>query len=181
MCPKCAQARSNDHHSAPNANQVPNEKRAEISELPASSVIPGGLSKPPPSASRPPHRGEKAKYTTGFDLRSTLLSPELSLKLSLPARRTGAKRSRLRLWAVRRNAAVLFDGYQVRKPLMRSDFPACAGVHFFGRARVRQRVANDDAAGACLEAFSGLLNRCRICGSGLPRASRPDHFAECVL
>ena len=52
-------------------------------------MIAGDLSKPPPSASRPPHRGEIPKYTTGFDLRSTALSPELSLKLSLPAPRTG--------------------------------------------------------------------------------------------
>ena len=51
-------------------------------------MIPGSLSKPSPSATRPPHRGEKAKYTTRFDLRSALLSLELSLKLSLPAPKT---------------------------------------------------------------------------------------------
>lgn len=37
---------------AANANQVPNEKRAEIMKIPARSVIPGNLSKPPPSATR---------------------------------------------------------------------------------------------------------------------------------
>jgi hypothetical protein len=45
----CAQTRSNDHHPAANANQGSNKKRAEISRIPARSVIPGSLSKPPPS------------------------------------------------------------------------------------------------------------------------------------
>ena len=40
-------------------------------------MIPGSLSKPPPSATRPPHRDEIAKYTTACELRR-LLSSELS-------------------------------------------------------------------------------------------------------
>jgi hypothetical protein len=67
---ECAQTRSDNHHLAPNANQVSNEKQAEISKIPARSVISGSLSKPSPSAARPPHRGENPKYTTGFDLRT---------------------------------------------------------------------------------------------------------------
>ena len=55
----CAQTRTKNHHSAPNANQVLNKKRAEISKIPARSVMPGSLSKPPPSASRPLHRARK--------------------------------------------------------------------------------------------------------------------------
>ena len=56
---KSAQTRSDDHHPAANSNQVRNKKRAEISKIPARSVISGSLSKPPPSASRPPHRARK--------------------------------------------------------------------------------------------------------------------------
>jgi hypothetical protein len=59
-------------------------------------VIPGSLSKPPPSASRPPHRGEKAKYKRDRDLHACRLSPRLSLKLSLSALRTGDERRRTR-------------------------------------------------------------------------------------
>jgi hypothetical protein len=66
---KCAQTRSKYHHPAANANQVRDKKRAGISKIPARSVISGGLSKPSPSTTRPPHRGEKPKYTTGFELR----------------------------------------------------------------------------------------------------------------
>src|SRR4030095_10618980 len=53
---QCAQTRSDNQHSAPNANQAPNKKRARNRRFQARSVIPGSLSKPPPSASRPPHR-----------------------------------------------------------------------------------------------------------------------------
>jgi len=61
----------------------------EINRFQARSVISRDLSKPSPSATRPPHRGEKPKYTTAFELRGGLLSPRFSLKLSLPAPRTG--------------------------------------------------------------------------------------------
>ena len=54
---ECAQTQSENHQSAANANQIPNEKRAEILKIPARSVVPGSLSKPPPSAFRPLHRG----------------------------------------------------------------------------------------------------------------------------
>src|SRR5712691_2261935 len=54
------------------------------------------FSKPSPSATRPPHRGEKPKYMTRFELRGAPLSPRLSLKLSLPRLRTGSERRRLR-------------------------------------------------------------------------------------
>ena len=58
-------------------------------------MIPGDLSKPPPSAARPPHRGEKAKYKRDRDLRARRLSPRLSLKLSLPALKIGAETATL--------------------------------------------------------------------------------------
>jgi hypothetical protein len=44
---QCALTPSDVHHLATNANQVPNKKRAEISKIPARSVITGSLSKPP--------------------------------------------------------------------------------------------------------------------------------------
>ena len=67
-------------HPAANANQVPNEKRTEVSKTPAHSEISGNLSKPPPSACRPPHRGEYKRVR--LTLRAIV--PRLSLKLSLP-------------------------------------------------------------------------------------------------
>jgi len=44
----------------PTPTKFPNKKRAEISKIPARSVMLGSLSKPPPSASRPPHRDDFA-------------------------------------------------------------------------------------------------------------------------
>ena len=46
------------------------------------------FSKPSPSASKPPHRGEKAKYKRVRDLHAWRLFPRLSLKLSLPVLKT---------------------------------------------------------------------------------------------
>jgi hypothetical protein len=56
---QCAQTRSKDRQSAANANQAANKNGPEINRFQARSVIPGSLSKPPPSASRPPHRARK--------------------------------------------------------------------------------------------------------------------------
>jgi hypothetical protein len=53
---ECAQTRSDDHHSAPNANQAPNNKRAKNRRCQARSLFPGSLSKPPHSTALPPHR-----------------------------------------------------------------------------------------------------------------------------
>jgi len=52
----CAQTRSEDHQSAANANQVPKKNGPEIVNFQARFITLGSLSKPPPSASRPPHR-----------------------------------------------------------------------------------------------------------------------------
>jgi len=49
--------RADNHQSAANANQGFKQKRAWNRQFQARSAISGDLSKPPPSASRPPHRG----------------------------------------------------------------------------------------------------------------------------
>ena len=54
-------------HPPANANPVPNKKLARNRQFQARFVTPGSLSKPPPSASGPPHRGEKAKYKRDRD------------------------------------------------------------------------------------------------------------------
>src|SRR5881397_2786452 len=93
------------------------------------------FSKPSPSATRPPHRGEKPKYTTGFELRGTPLSLRLSLKLSLPgSKNLDSERRRLRLQTDHPKVAVLFGGYPFRKSLALANFPARVGVHFLGRS-----------------------------------------------
>lgn len=53
------------------------------------------FSKPPLSATQPPHRGKNAKYTTRLDSGTAQLTPGLSLKLSLTAfkSRAGTARS----------------------------------------------------------------------------------------
>ena len=131
-----ARTRSERHHPTPNASQVWRKKQAENSRFSACFLIARGLSQPSPSATRPPQRGEKPKYTTGFQLRGTRLSPRLSLKLSLPGPRTGSERRRLRPRTDHQKVAVLFDGYEFRKSLALANFPAWAAVHFLCRSRV---------------------------------------------
>ena len=74
----------------PTPTKFPIKNGPEIIQFQARSVIPGSLSKPPPSASRPPHRGEKAKYKRDRDLRARRLSPRLSLEWFVPATRSAA-------------------------------------------------------------------------------------------
>ena len=92
---QCAQTRSDDHHPAPNANQVPNKKRAEISKIPARSVISGSLSKPPPSASRPPHRGlssirDTDTYTEALDSDAVKAIPVQTVAFDAKCNQKGA-------------------------------------------------------------------------------------------
>ena len=56
---QCAQTRSKDGHSAANANQRPIKNGPEIINFRPVLESPASLSKPPPSASRPPHRARK--------------------------------------------------------------------------------------------------------------------------
>jgi hypothetical protein len=49
---QCAQTRCGDHHSAANANQVPNKNWPEIIDFRPVLGFPGSLSKPPPFARR---------------------------------------------------------------------------------------------------------------------------------
>jgi hypothetical protein len=107
VCPRVCPNSSSRHQSATNANQVRTQKQAENSRFPARFKIPGSLSKPPPSATRPPHHKELTIVAQGLaDFRlSTLIADfaRLSLKLSLPRRRDawrpreGRRRSRYRI------------------------------------------------------------------------------------
>ena len=54
----------------------------------------GDLSKPPPSASRPPHRGEKPQYTTAFELRERCSSPNCPCEVSQPPQNGAPLRAR---------------------------------------------------------------------------------------
>lgn len=60
---KCAQTRSDRRHPASNANQVRMEKQADNSRSSACFLMVRGLTKPPPSASRPPHRTRAFQYS----------------------------------------------------------------------------------------------------------------------
>jgi hypothetical protein len=53
---ECAQTGSDPRPSAPNGNQACTQKQAGNRRFQACSRVPGGVSKPPPSATRPPHR-----------------------------------------------------------------------------------------------------------------------------
>jgi hypothetical protein len=88
---ECAQTRSEARHPPANANHEANEKRARNREFQARSVILCDLSKPPPSASRPPHHivlNIVAQGLADFRLSTRIVDfARLSLKLSLSRRR----------------------------------------------------------------------------------------------
>jgi hypothetical protein len=73
------------------------------------------FSKPPPSATRPPHRARKLS-SDRLRVTGTLLWPKLSLQLSLPGSQHPPWKSAVRaLWAPDPNAAVLFADKDVGK------------------------------------------------------------------
>jgi len=103
---------------------------------------PGRFSKPPPSASRPPHRVEK----TTSPLTRTRLSPRLSLKLSLPGPRTRpgtAPTRRPERWS---EGNGFFADKRPGKWLACTTLLAWAGVHFSGQSPRRWRKAGADPA-----------------------------------
>ncbi len=121
--------------------------------------MPGSLSKPPPSASRPPHRGEKPKYIRRLDLRGTHLPPLLSPKLSLPAKKPTLKTAPEAVRGRQRNVAVLFADNDAGNCLAHTALLARAGVHFSDHSRVEANQLREIYRTAEPSAGTGSLNR----------------------
>ena len=111
------------------------------------------FSKPSPSATRPPHRGEKAKYKRDRDLRGTPLSPRLSLKLSLPALKMAPNGDAPRARSADPNAAVLFADNECRQLIGARRFTRMSRCpHFWsmramGTRSARRSDARDGSPG----------------------------------